>query len=251
MMATFLFAVFPYLAVVLAVGVGLYRFRRSRYTYSSLSSQLLENRMLVWGSVPWHYGITVILLAHGLAWLFPRWAARILGQGMRLWVWEGVGLGLALFATIGLLILVVRRLPAGSRARAVTSPMDWLVLFVLLAQTLTGVGLAVFYRWGSRWFLDVAVPWLWSLVTLRPDVSWVASLPGWIQFHFVLGFVVILLIPFSRLVHLLLPPIAYLWRPYQVVVWYRDPRPQRQEEFAERWANTKRASADVPPMRER
>ena len=63
-MDTFLFIALPYVALVLAIGVGIYRYVTNSYTYSSLSSQILENRKLFWGSVPWHYGITLILLAH-------------------------------------------------------------------------------------------------------------------------------------------------------------------------------------------
>ena len=53
-MDAFWFIAFPYLALVLAIGVGIYRYHANRYSYSSLSSQLLENRKLFWGSVPWH-----------------------------------------------------------------------------------------------------------------------------------------------------------------------------------------------------
>lgn len=222
-METVLFVVFPYVAVVLAVGGGLYRYFNRRFTYSSLSSQLLENRKLFWGSVPWHYGITLILLAHVLAWLFPGTAAAILGSGTRLFVIEAIGLGLALFAALGMILLIVRRLPTDSRARAVTSGMDWVLLFFLLVQVFTGIGVALFDRWGSLWYLSTAVPWLWSLLRLHPDTSTVAALPGLIQFHLVWGFTIILLFPFSRLVHIFAIPIEYLWRPYQVVMWYRRP----------------------------
>ena len=58
-MDAFLFIALPYMALVLAIGVGIYRYVTNRYTYSSLSSQILENRKLFWGSVPWHYGITL------------------------------------------------------------------------------------------------------------------------------------------------------------------------------------------------
>src|SRR5579863_6740013 len=54
-----LFVVFPYVAVVLAIWGGVHRYRTNRFSYSTLSSQLLENRMLFWGSVPWHDGLTV------------------------------------------------------------------------------------------------------------------------------------------------------------------------------------------------
>ena len=160
--------------------------------------------------------------------MFPGVTAAILGNGTRLFIFEAVGLALALFAALGIVLLIVRRLPTDSRARAVTSGMDWVLLFFLLVQVFTGIGVAVFDRWGSRWYLSTAVPWLWSLVRLHPDISAVNALPGLVQFHMVWGFAIILLFPFSRLVHIFAIPIEYLWRPYQVVVWYREPRKEQR-----------------------
>ena len=96
MFNTVLFVVFPYVAVVIAVVVGIYRYRNSRYTYSSLSSQFLENRTLFWGSAPWHYGVILILTAHGLALLFPKLWGDLLSDQIRLYVLEISGLALAL-----------------------------------------------------------------------------------------------------------------------------------------------------------
>jgi len=223
-MQTFFFIAFPYIALILAVGVGLYRYFSHRFTYSSVSSQLLENRHLFWGSVTWHYGITLILVAHLLPWLFPRAAAAVLGDPTRLFVLELTGLALGFYCVFGIVVLIARRLPNDSRARAVTSPMDWILLLVLAFQVLSGVGIALFDRWGSAWYLSTAVPWLWSLVRLDPDASTVTGLPVFIQSHLISGFVVILLFPFTRLVHVFAIPIEYLWRPYQVVVWNRNPR---------------------------
>lgn len=222
-MSTFLFVAFPYIALVLAIGGGVYRFYSRRFSYSSLSSQLLENRRLFWGSVPWHYGITLILLAHLLAALFPQAAAAILGNRFRLLILELTGVSLAFFALFGILILIVRRLPSDSRVRAVTSIMDGVLLFFLLIQVITGITIALFDRWGSLWYLKTAVPWFWSLVLLHPNSSTVAFLPPFVKFHFVWGFAVILLFPFSRLVHVVKFPVHYLWRPYQVVIWNRKP----------------------------
>jgi nitrate reductase gamma subunit len=217
------FIAFPYVAVVLAVGVGLYRFFARRFTYSSLSSELLENRKLYWGSVPWHYGIIPILLAHLFAWLFPGASAAILSNPVRLFAFEAAGLALGFYTILGLVLLIWRRLPNRSRARAVTSPMDWIILIVLAIQVISGVGIALFERWGSLWYLSTAAPWLWSLATLSPNPELVASLPALVQLHIICGFVFILLFPFSRLVHLIIFPIYYLWRPYQVVIWNHDP----------------------------
>ncbi|MGZ4844040.1 MAG: respiratory nitrate reductase subunit gamma [Candidatus Angelobacter sp.] len=226
-MTTVLFVVFPYVAVFLAIFGGIYRYFSNRFTYSALSSQMLESRQLFWGSVSWHYGIVLILLAHLLAFLFPGVTAAILGTSYRLVLIEIIGLSLGLYALVGIVILIARRLPSGSPARVATSPMDWILLFVLLIQVLSGVGIALADRWGSLWYLSNAVPWLWSLVRLSPDPAAVAPLSLLVKLHILNGFVVILLFPFSRLVHLVSFPIQYLWRPYQVVIWNLTPRRPR------------------------
>lgn len=237
-MDTILFVAFPYIAVILAIGFGIYRNVTNRFTFSSLSSQLLENRQLFWGSVPWHYGITLVLLAHLIPWIIPGVARYVLGDPVRLVILELIGLALSLFTAFGLIVLIIRRLPGNSRAHAVTSWMDGVILFLLAVQTFSGIGVALFDRWGSLWFLSSIVPWLWSLVRLQPDVTPVVALPAFIQFHILTGFLLILLFPFSRLIHIFTIPLTYLRRPYQVVIWYRDPR-QAARQMAFRSGATK------------
>ena len=239
-MDVILYVAFPYLAIILAVGVGIYRKLTNPFSYSSLSSQLLENKQLFWGSVPWHYGITLVLLGHLIPWLVPGVARYVLADPIRLVILELLGLALSLFTAFGLIVLIVRRLPGASRAGAVTSWMDWVLLFFFALQVLSGIGVALFDRWGSLWFLSSVVPWLWSLVRLQPDIAPIVVLPAFIQFHILLGFVLIMLFPFSRLVHIFTIPLKYLRRPYQVVVWYRDPR-----------RDSKHAAAQVGAIKDR
>ena len=220
---TVLFVAFPYVAVVLAVLVGIYRYVTDRFSYSSFSSQFLENRALFWGSAAWHYGILAILLAHLLALLFPNSWAVLIGKPVRLYALEVTGFALALLTIVGLALLIARRL-RNTRVRMVTSPMDWLLLGVLLIQVALGFWVALFYRWGSDWYLHTAVPWLVSLATLSPEIQTVTALPAVVKLHMLGGFFVVLLFPFTRLVHLVAVPITYLWRPYQVVIWNRRPR---------------------------
>lgn len=222
-MDAFLFIAFPYVALILAIGVGIYRNVKRPYTYSSLSSEVLENRKLFWGSVPFHYGLVFILLAHLLAALFPGAAAWILGAQIRRLVLEVTGMALGLYTFFGLVVLIMRRLAPRSLVQTVTSYMDGVILFVLLIQIGSGIAVAIFERWGGLWYLQTAVPWFWSLADLHPNISTVATLPPFVKLHFLTGFVLILLFPFSRLVHLVMFPIQYLWRPHQVVIWYRRP----------------------------
>ncbi len=218
-----LFIALPYLAVVLAVFVGIYRYFTDRFSYSSFSSQLLEAPKLFWGSTPWHYGIIAILLAHLLALLFPGSWATLLGSPERLYLFEMSGLALALVSLVGLAVLIFRRLSV-RRAFAVTSIADWILLLALLVQVSLGFWVALFYRWGSNWYLHTAVPWLISLAVFNPQIQYVTNLPWVVKLHMIGGFVIVALFPFTRLVHLVTVPIPYLWRPYQVVIWYRRPK---------------------------
>lgn len=218
-----LFETFPYVAVVLAVVGSIARYRRDRFSYSSQSSQFLGNRALFWGSVSWHYGVILILLAHLLAFLFPGGWARLIASPDRLYVLEVIGLSLAVVTIFGLAVLIIRRL-MNARVFAVTTILDWVVLIALMTQIALGFWVALAYRWGSDWYLHTAVPWLRSLILLDPEIQYVTVLPWIVKLHMLGGFVLLALFPFTRLVHIVTFPITYLWRPYQVVIWNRRVR---------------------------
>lgn len=213
-----LYAVFPYAAVLLAIAVGTYRYRSDRFSFTSRSSQFLEGRLLFFGSVSWHYAIVVILLAHILAALFPESWAALLGSPSRLFILEGTGLALGVAATAGIAILLLRRL-SDARLAATTEPMDWIVLASLLFQAGSGVYVAWAYRFGAAWYLHTAVPWLWSLARLSPEPSYVAVLPLAAKLHLLNAFFLVVLLPFTRLVHLFSIPVSYAWRPNLLYRW--------------------------------
>lgn len=215
-----LFGVFPYVAVALMIGVGIYRYTVDRYSWSSQSSQFLENRALFWGSVPWHYAILVILLAHFLAFLVPSGWAVILGNPLRLYLLEITGLGLGISSLIAIILLIFRR-GVNARVAAVTTVIDWLVLAALLLQVATGVYIAFTLRWGSVWYLHTATPWLWSLLKFDPQVQYLTALPWVVKLHTFNAFLLLALFPFSRLVHVVSVPLGYLARPWQIVIWNR------------------------------
>jgi nitrate reductase gamma subunit len=219
-MDTFLYAVIPYLAVLVAVVGGVARYRSDRFSYSSQSSQLLENRVLFWGSAAWHYGILVVLGGHVIALMFWDAWATVLSSPTRLYALEIVGLAFSILAFVGLAVLMTRRI-VNSRIRSVTSVMDWIVLTILLGQVAVGIYIATSNRWGSNWYMDTVVPWLISLFKLQPETQYLSVLPNVVQAHAVMGFFLIALFPFSRLVHVVTVPVTYLWRPYQVVIWNR------------------------------
>ena len=83
--------------------------------------------------------------------------------------------------------------------------------------------MAVFHPWGSAWFAGAISPYLWSLVRFNPDLGYVTLLPMGVKIHIVMAYLLIVITPFTRLVHILVTPNPYLWRRPQVVRWYRAP----------------------------
>lgn len=227
MLDNLLYIIFPYAAFTLAVVVTIQRFFKRGFTYSSLSSQFLESDELFYGSVPWHFAILTVLTGHLVGFAIPRQVLWWNGVPARLYVLEITALLLGLLALVGIVNLIIRRLTT-ARIRAVTSIMDIVVLVVLLLQVVLGVYVALFYRWGSSWYATSAVPYLRSLFLLQPDLKMIAPLPAAVKAHIVNSFVFMMILPFSRLVHMLVVPVHYLWRPYQIVIWNWDRRRDRR-----------------------
>ncbi len=217
-----LFVVFPYMAVFLAVASSLYRYFSHRFSYSSLSSELLEKDWLFWGAVPWHYGIVPVLLIHLAGFAIPGVMAVLHGTPTRLYLAELIGKVFAFMALAGVLVLILRRL-SRSRIRVVTSAMDWVVVVLLLNQVFLGLWTALFYRWGAAWYIYTATPWVVSLATFQPQPQYVTALPWVPKLHFLNATLLIALFPFSRLVHLVTVPVTYLFRRFQVVIWNQRP----------------------------
>jgi nitrate reductase gamma subunit len=220
MLNTLLFIVFPYVAVLLTVVVGLARYFYNRFSYSSLSSQVMESKVLFWGAVPWHYGVVPILIIHLAGFTIPSIMNQIHSQAERLYISELIGKFLAILALMGIIILIIRRL-SQSKLRVLTTPLDWIVLLLLLNQIFLGLWVSLFYRWGAVWFLETVSVWVGSLATFHPQTLNIATLPLIPKLHFLNATLLIALFPFTRLVHMLSFPITYLWRRFQVFIWNR------------------------------
>lgn len=219
MLNSFIFVVMPYAALALLICVTPYRFCSNRLTWSAYSTQFLERDRLFWGINPWHYGILPVLAGHFLGVVAPGPMKVFLGNQRNLVIFESIGLALGLFAVFGCLALLLRRVNTPI-LKKVTFCSDWVLLYLLAAQALSGVYVATFMRWGSQWYLHSAVPYLWSLATFNPQVEYMADFPLVFKLHAAGAFLIVALLPFTKLVHLLYvpvhflldPPILYRWR---------------------------------------
>ncbi len=221
MLDVLLFGALPYVALVLFLVVSIQRYRREPFTFSSLSSQFLESRRLFWGSVPFHVGILTLFFGHLLGFLLPQQLVLWNRVPLRLFVFEASGLVAALLTLTGLVGLMLRR--AGNpRLRVNTSKADLLVYALLSFQVVTGLWVALTLRWGSSWYAQAVVPYLRSIFLFQPDVQRMVELPPIARLHVIGALALFAVFSWTRLVHVLVAPVPYLWRPLLLVIWNRD-----------------------------
>ncbi len=218
MLDTFFYVGLPYLSVFVLVAGSLYRYRAERFSYSALSSQVLESKALPWGSIPWHLGILALLAGHALVLLLPGLWIFLGSDPAFLMAAESFGMMCSVLCVLGLTVLLVRRIVL-ARLQAVSTALDIVVLLLLLGQVALGLGVAYGRSWGSVWAAGVLSPYLWSLLTLQPDESYVTGIPAIVKFHLAGAWVIFALTPFTRLVHAFYLPIDFLVRAPQKVVW--------------------------------
>ena len=218
MLNNFMFVAFPYVAaIVFIVGVAL-RYKRTGFKVSTLSSQFLEGGKLLWGVVPFHVGLLAIILGHLTAFLLPGPTLMWNADPIQLIILEVAAFIFGLSVLVSLVTLIWRRF-TDPRIMAVTSRMDVVIELLLLAQVVLGCWVALGFRWGSSWFAADLTPYLWSLFKLSPETTAVFALPWVIKLHIFGAFVILFMVPFTRLVHFVVAPLHYITRPYQQVIW--------------------------------
>ena len=232
----FLFIALPYVAFAVFLVGSIYRYKSNGFKYSSLSSQFLEGGGIYIFAVLFHWGILIVFLGHLVAFLFPGLTLAWHSSSARLIASEIVIFTFGLAVLIGLAGLFIRRI-SHPRLRVVTSRMDIAIELLLIAQVVLGVWIALGYRWGYYWFASDMSPYLWSIVKLSPQTDAVSAMPLVIKAHIVGAFVILGMIPFTRLVHFLVAPFHYIWRPYQQVIWYWDRK--RVRDPMTPWAETR------------
>jgi len=202
------------------------RYKTRPFGVSSLSSQFLETRILYWGSHAFHIGIVVLFFGHLIGFLFPGGVISFTGQPTRLLIIEISAFAFGLLSLFGIVTLIIRR-TFKLKLHAVTSKMDVAVYVLILLQVLSGLWIAYFNRWGSAWFAISLAPYLKSLFLLNPSFEALATMPLSIKLHVASAFVFIGMVPFTRLMHFLVFPFAYITRSYQYVIWNWDRKTRR------------------------
>ena len=218
---TLFFGIYPYVALAVLILGTIVRYDHEPYTWRSGSSQFLRRKQLVWGSVLFHVGVLVIFFGHLIGLLTPIAFFDAIGisHGAKQLLAIIAGGIAGVIAIIGATMLVHRRI-FDARVRAASNTSDTLIIVLLWIQLALGLAtIPVSMRHLDGEEMVRFMNWAQGIFTFRADAaSYVEHASPIFKAHLFLGLTILLLFPFTRLVHMLSAPVRYLWRPgYQVV----------------------------------
>lgn len=215
------FGIYPYVALaVLAVG-SVIRYDREPYSWRAGSSQLLRRKQLMIGSVLFHLGVLMIFAGHLVGLLTPItiWDALGVPHGAKQLLAMVAGGVAGVMAIIGATLLIHRRF-FDPRVRAASNFSDNMIILLLWAQLALGLStIPVSAQHLDGHEMVKFMEWAQGIFTFRAGASdLIRDVAPVFKLHLLLGLTILLLFPFTRLVHMLSAPVRYIWRPgYQVV----------------------------------
>ena len=234
----FWWVILPYLAIATFVIGHIWRYKYDQFGWTSRSTQLQEKRLLKWGSPIFHYATFGAIAGHVIGILIPESWTHAVGIPEPVYHWFSAAAGTvaAVGVIAGVVILASRRVFV-ARVRATTSPVDWLALVLLAVVIVLGIAETVGVNLlgsGYDYRQSVAL-WFRGLFVGNPDVSAIAHAPLLYQIHATAAWAVLMVWPFSRLVHAWSYPVSYMWRPFLVYRSRAASRPNEPGTSGRRW----------------
>ena len=216
----FLFGVYPYVALTIAIIGTWVRFDLSQYSWKTGSSQMLRTKNMRLASNLFHVGIIVVLLGHLFGMLTPHFLYdRFISAGHKQILAVVVGGIAGVFCWFGLVMLMWRRF-TDDRISNTSSFSDKLVLVLLFIQLNLGL-LSIFtsVKHLDGYTMMNLAGWAQDITVLRPwqAAARIEQTDLIYQLHMALGITLIAIFPFTRLIHIISAPIWYFGRRYQIV----------------------------------
>ncbi|MFC6170910.1 respiratory nitrate reductase subunit gamma [Loigolactobacillus jiayinensis] len=203
----FLWSIYPYLMLGSFVFGTIIRFAFFHPTVTAKSSELLEKKTLMIGSIMFHVGIIGVFFGHIIGVLIPKAWTDALGISDEFYhhiIAMPAGAFFGILATVGVYILCFRRFH-DQRVFHASSTGD---LVVIVAPDFN-------YR------TSLAI-WVRQIFMFHPDFRLMLQVPLMFKFHVIFGFMIFGAFPYTRLVHALALPWQYVSRRF--IVYRRRPK---------------------------
>ncbi|MDJ1111783.1 MULTISPECIES: respiratory nitrate reductase subunit gamma [Staphylococcaceae] len=210
-----LWVIFPYACIAIFIIGHIFRFKYDQFSWTAKSSEFVEKKSLMWGSILFHLGIIPVILGHVVGLGIPASWLRAIGVSDHLYHIGAVYIGsiFGIVTLIGMLLLTARRV-TNENVRKLSSLSDILVNFLLLFIVFIGcystiVTNATLPDFDYR---NTISEWFRGLLILRPEAGYMEGVPLSFKIHVITGFLITALWPFTRLVHVWSVPVNYVGR---------------------------------------
>ncbi|BAH16846.1 respiratory nitrate reductase subunit gamma [Macrococcoides caseolyticum] len=210
-----LWVIFPYACIAIFIIGHIFRFKYDQFSWTAKSSEFVEKKSLMWGSILFHLGIIPVILGHVVGLGIPASWLRAIGVSDHLYHIGAVYIGsiFGIVTLIGMLLLTARRV-TNENVRKLSSLSDILVNFLLLFIVFIGcystiVTNATLPDFDYR---NTISEWFRGLLILRPEAGYMEGVPLSFKIHVIAGFLITALWPFTRLVHVWSVPVNYVGR---------------------------------------
>lgn len=215
----FFFLIYPHIALTI-FWIGLiYKLIHNRPQIKTYSSTFFEKRNMLWAANFFHIGIISVFFGHLFGLLTPEWLYHLaIDSEIKRWLAISMGGTFGTIALIGLLGLIYRRLTQ-KRIQATSNFAELAILFLFLFEIVLGLSSIESTATESvRNYTDLGA-WSQAIVSFRVDAFEIIQGHNLIyKIHIVTGLTIFLLVPFTKLMHIFVVPLSYIFRKgYQIV----------------------------------
>ena len=213
-----LFTYLPYIAIaVFAFGLVTRLFKMNKTVHAE-STQLLADNKVKLGSNLFHVGIIMVFFGH-LTLFIPSWLYHmVMTTETKRMIALTMGTTFGIMALVGMSILVARRFNS-PRIKHNSSIQDYFIIILLLVEAAMGLSSVAGTLTTPIEKYAALSEWAQAVVTFQPDAGAIlASHSIQYKIHIVIGLLIFMIFPYTKLMHILVFPFEYLLRSgYQLV----------------------------------
>jgi len=214
-----LFTYLPHIAMAVFWFGLITRIVLSSRSIQATSSQFLSRKGIRAGSNLFHYAIIMVFLGHFTGLFTPEKLYHVfITTETKKIIALCLGSVFGLLSLIGIIILIIRRLK-NDRIRLNSSWQDYFIIFLLLVEV--SLGMISVTQTASSSVENYAALGVWAqkIITFQPDAAAVIAGHSLIyKLHIVVGLLIFIIFPYTKLMHMIMMPVAYFIRSgYQLV----------------------------------
>lgn len=222
----FLWVIFPYLALGSFIFGTIGRLAIFHAGVTAESSELLEKKQLMIGSILFHIGIIMVFAGHVVGILIPKSFTDWLGIPNEMYHIGALVMGgiAGFMALAGMMILSYRRF-TDKRVFKTSSFSDLMVnvsflIIIVLGLSASFIDGAILHP-EFNYRLNLSI-WARQIFVFHPDYHLMLQVPILFKIHVICGFLIFAFFPYTRLVHALTLPWQYIFR--RPIVYRKRPR---------------------------